>query len=81
MKELDEWAGKLIQTHPEQQQTIIDHQSRINEQWNDLTTKADNRKSKLVDSYDFQRFLGDYRFVFSLLTTVLFHTMNEQTVI
>lgn len=61
VKELDETANRLMQTHPDQAQSIYDHQKEINERWNDLTQKADGRKAKLLDSYDFQRFLSDFR--------------------
>ena len=38
MKELDETANRLMQTHPDQAQSIYDHQKEINESWNALTT-------------------------------------------
>jgi len=38
VKELDETANRLMQTHPDQAQSIYDHQKEINESWNALTT-------------------------------------------
>ena len=64
VKELDETANRLMQTHPDQAQSIYDHQKEINERWNQLTQKATSRKDKLLDSYDFQRFLSDERYTF-----------------
>uniref|UniRef100_A0A0N5ANF9 Spectrin alpha chain n=1 Tax=Syphacia muris TaxID=451379 RepID=A0A0N5ANF9_9BILA len=61
IKTLDEKANRLRQTHPEAAEQIYDLQREINEQWNRLTAKANNRKEKLLDSYDYQRFLSDYR--------------------
>ncbi|KAI0240930.1 Spectrin alpha chain [Lamellibrachia satsuma] len=61
VKELDETANRLMQTHPDQAQNIYDHQKEINKSWNDLTTMADTRKAKLLDSYDLQRFFSDFR--------------------
>ncbi|CAD5229447.1 unnamed protein product [Bursaphelenchus okinawaensis] len=61
IKNLDEKANKLRQTHPEAAEQIYDLQRQINEQWNHLTQKANSRKDKLLDSYDYQRFLSDYR--------------------
>ncbi|TKR73840.1 hypothetical protein L596_021099 [Steinernema carpocapsae] len=61
IKTLDEKANKLRQTHPEAAEQIYDLQRQINEQWQRLTQKANNRKEKLLDSYDYQRFLSDYR--------------------
>lgn len=61
IRSLDEKANKLRQTHPEAAEQIYDLQRLINEQWNQLTQKANSRKDKLLDSYDYQRFLSDYR--------------------
>ncbi|KHN88357.1 Spectrin alpha chain [Toxocara canis] len=61
IKTLDEKANRLRQTHPEAAEQIYDLQREINEQWNRLTAKANNRKEKLLDSYDYQRFLSDFR--------------------
>ena len=40
VKELDETANKLMQTHPDQAQFIFDHQKEINDRWNELTQKV-----------------------------------------
>ncbi|VDM96402.1 unnamed protein product [Thelazia callipaeda] len=61
IKTLDEKANRLRQTHPEAAEQIYDLQRQLNEQWNRLTAKANNRKEKLLDSYDYQRFLSDFR--------------------
>lgn len=52
-----------MQTHPEAAETIYTKQKEINEEWTQLTAKANARKEKLLDSYDLQRFLADYRYV------------------
>ena len=61
VKDLNETAERLMMTHPDQAQNIHEHQQEINEKWNKLTEKADARRAKLLDSYDFQRFLSDFR--------------------
>jgi spectrin alpha len=61
IRTLDEKANKLRQTHPEAAEQIYDLQRQINEHWERLTQKANNRKEKLLDSYDYQRFLSDHR--------------------
>lgn len=61
VKELDETARRLMVTHPDQEQGIFDHQKEISEKWNALTEKAEQRRLKLLDAYDLQRFLGEYR--------------------
>uniref|UniRef100_A0AAF5PJZ7 Spectrin alpha chain n=2 Tax=Wuchereria bancrofti TaxID=6293 RepID=A0AAF5PJZ7_WUCBA len=61
IKTLDEKANRLRQTHPEAAEQIYDLQRELSEQWNRLTAKANDRKEKLLDSYDYQRFLSDFR--------------------
>lgn len=56
-----------MQTHPESGDTIYAKQKEINEEWTGLTAKANARKEKLLDSYDLQRFLSDYRLANSFL--------------
>ena len=71
VKELDETANRLMMTHPDQAQSIYDHQKEINDHWNQLTQKADDRKAKLLDSYDFQRFLSDERDLMSWINSMM----------
>ncbi len=58
---MDEMAEKLIKTNPELQDPIYSRQKEINAEWTQLQGKANARKEKLLDSYDLQRFLSDYR--------------------
>ncbi|XP_062606729.1 spectrin alpha chain-like isoform X6 [Saccostrea cucullata] len=71
VRDLDESAKRLMQTHPDQAEQIYEHQRDINEQWNTLTQKADARKAKLLDSYDLQRFLSDYRDLTSWINSMM----------
>ncbi|XP_060065678.1 spectrin alpha chain-like isoform X1 [Ylistrum balloti] len=71
VRDLDESAKRLMQTHPDQAEQIYEHQTEINELWNTLTAKADARKSKLLDSYDLQRFLSDYRDLTSWINSMM----------
>ncbi|CAG0895460.1 unnamed protein product [Darwinula stevensoni] len=61
IRQLDETAHRLMQTHPEAAENIHQKQSEINEDWTQLQAKANARKEKLLDSYDLQRFLSDFR--------------------
>jgi hypothetical protein len=58
---LDEAAARLVQGHPDSADTIHSKQEEIHDEWTQLTAKANARKEKLLDSYDLQRFLSDYR--------------------
>ncbi|KAJ8300491.1 hypothetical protein KUTeg_022010 [Tegillarca granosa] len=71
VRDLDETAQRLMQTHPEQAESIYEHQVQINEMWNTLTAKAQARKAKLLDSYDLQRFLSDYRDLTSWINSMM----------
>jgi len=73
IRQLDENATKLMQTHPESAETIYSKQKEINSEWQQLQGKANARKEKLLDSYDLQRFLSDYRYIFIDFT---FYTIN-----
>lgn len=61
IRQLDEAAARLVQGHPESADTIRSKQEEIHDEWTQLTAKANARKEKLLDSYDLQRFLSDYR--------------------
>ncbi|XP_030853592.1 spectrin alpha chain, non-erythrocytic 1 isoform X3 [Strongylocentrotus purpuratus] len=58
---LDETADRLVQTHPDQEEPIVAKRAEIDEAWNTLQDRANARKDKLMDSYDLQRFLSDFR--------------------
>ncbi|VDP10579.1 unnamed protein product [Soboliphyme baturini] len=61
IRQLDETANRLRQTHPEAAEQIYKLQCHLNEKWANLTSKSNQRKDKLLDSYDYQRFLSDFR--------------------
>ncbi|XP_037079829.1 spectrin alpha chain-like [Pollicipes pollicipes] len=69
IRQLDDAANRLIQTHPDQSDAIYQKQREINQQWTQLTSKANTRKEKLLDSYDLHRFLSDYRDLMSWVNT------------
>uniref|UniRef100_A0A4D5R8U1 Spectrin alpha chain n=2 Tax=Scolopendra TaxID=41364 RepID=A0A4D5R8U1_SCOVI len=71
IRQLDETANRLMQTHPEAADTIYSKQKEINEEWTQLTAKANARKEKLLDSYDLQRFLSDYRDLMSWISSMM----------
>ena len=70
IKKLDDMAAKLIQNHPESTTVIVEKQQEIHEDWKQLTAKAMTRKEKLLDSYDLQRFLSDYRDLMSWISSM-----------
>lgn len=76
VKDLDDTAQRLMQTHPDQEQSIYEHQREINDLWSGLAHKAEARKAKLLDSHDLQRFLSDFRLLFIVLIMVSSFKMN-----
>lgn len=75
VKDLDDTAQRLMQTHPDQEQSIYEHQREINDLWTGLAHKAEARKAKLLDSYDLQRFLSDFRSEF-IAMLILLHKLH-----
>ncbi|KAK7794241.1 hypothetical protein R5R35_012555 [Gryllus longicercus] len=71
IRQLDETANRLMQTHPETAEQTYAKQKEINEEWTQLTAKANGRKEKLLDSYDLQRFLSDYRDLMAWINSML----------
>jgi spectrin alpha len=73
IRELDDISQRLINTHPDQADSIYQKQIRIQQAWSELTQKADARKAKLLDSYDYHNFLANFRFIknFSFLRHIL----------
>lgn len=60
-----------MQTHPDTAEQTYAKQREINEEWTQLTAKANSRKEKLLDSYDLQRFLSDYRDLMSWINSMM----------
>lgn len=58
---LGETAERLIQSHPEAVEDIKDKCSELNAAWSSLVGRADQRKDRLANSHDLQRFLSDFR--------------------
>lgn len=50
-----------MEHHPESADTIQQKLSELTEAWGQLKGKASERKSKLNESYVFQKFLSSYR--------------------
>jgi len=68
--QLDESANRLMHTHNDNAEIIYEKQKEINEEWTHLCAKANLRKVKLLDSYDLQRFLSDYRDLMSWISSM-----------
>lgn len=61
MEQLDKSAQDLIEKHPDQEEAIRVKLEEITENWTGVTDKANSRKAKLLDSYDYQKFLSEFR--------------------
>ncbi|XP_060526882.1 spectrin alpha chain isoform X2 [Cylas formicarius] len=78
IKQLDEIANRLVQTHPDTAEQTLTKQREINELWTQLTAKANSRKEKLLDSYDLQRFLNDHRDLLAWINSMLGLVSSEE---
>ena len=61
IRELDDVSQRLMNTHPDQAEAIYQKQIKIQQTWTDLTQKADARKSKLSDSFEYQNYQANFR--------------------
>lgn len=52
IRQLDETANRLMQSHPDTADQTYAKQKEINEEWTKIQSKANLRKEKLLDSYD-----------------------------
>ncbi|KAJ8388746.1 hypothetical protein AAFF_G00129790 [Aldrovandia affinis] len=67
---LGETADRLIQSHPEAVDDIKEKCTELNTAWSSLVGRADQRKDKLGNSHDLQRFLSDFRDLMSWINGI-----------
>ncbi|KAL4609564.1 spectrin alpha chain, non-erythrocytic 1-like isoform X10 [Arapaima gigas] len=70
MNSLGETAERLIQSHPEAADDIQEKCTELNTAWNSLVDRANQRKDKLGNSHDLQRFLSDFRDLMSWINGI-----------
>ncbi|XP_048586984.1 spectrin alpha chain, non-erythrocytic 1 isoform X2 [Nematostella vectensis] len=61
VRQLNIEAARLTSTHPNSSQDIESKRFELEEAWANLKDQAAARKGKLLDSYDYQRFLNEFR--------------------
>uniref|UniRef100_A0A673ARB3 Spectrin alpha chain, non-erythrocytic 1 n=1 Tax=Sphaeramia orbicularis TaxID=375764 RepID=A0A673ARB3_9TELE len=61
---------RLIQSHPEAVDDIQEKCTELNTAWSSLVGRADQRKDKLGNSHDLQRFLSDFRDLMSWINGI-----------
>ncbi|XP_037907780.1 spectrin alpha chain isoform X2 [Hermetia illucens] len=71
INQLNETATRLMSSHPDTAEQTYTKQKEINEMWNQVLTKAQARKVKLLDSYDLQRFFSDYRDLMAWISSMM----------
>uniref|UniRef100_A0A8C0LDR2 Spectrin alpha chain, non-erythrocytic 1 n=1 Tax=Canis lupus dingo TaxID=286419 RepID=A0A8C0LDR2_CANLU len=67
---LGETAERLIQSHPESAEDLQEKCTELDQAWSSLGKRADQRKAKLGDSHDLQRFLSDFRDLMSWINGI-----------
>ncbi|CRL06706.1 CLUMA_CG019447, isoform A [Clunio marinus] len=78
IRQLDETANRLMHSHPDTAEQTYAKQKEINEEWQQIITKANLRKEKLLDSYDLQRFLSDYRDLMAWINSMMSLVSSEE---
>lgn len=71
IRQLDDTANRLMSTHGDSADATYSKQREINEAWQQLQARANARKEKLLDSYDLQRFLSDYRDLMAWINSMM----------
>lgn len=60
VRQLEKTANSIENKHPESAEQTREKQKEISEEWNNLRVKANERRIKLMNSYELQRFLNDH---------------------
>ncbi|XP_053601908.1 spectrin alpha chain isoform X2 [Plodia interpunctella] len=71
IRQLDDTANRLMSTHGDSADATYSKQREINAAWQQLQARATARKEKLLDSYDLQRFLSDYRDLMAWINSMM----------
>ena len=78
IKELDDVSQRLINTHPDEAESIYKKQVAIQQAWTELTQKADARKRKLLDAYDYQQFVTNYKDLSSWINLMISQVSSDE---
>ncbi|XP_048482065.1 spectrin alpha chain isoform X4 [Plutella xylostella] len=78
IRQLDETANRLMSSHGDSADATYSKQREINEAWQQLQARANARKEKLLDSYDLQRFLSDYRDLMAWINSMMALVSSEE---
>jgi len=78
IRELDDVSQRLMNTHPDQAEAIYQKQIKIQNAWTELTQKADARKAKLLDSFDYQSYMANFRDLNSWIKSMVSQVSSEE---
>ena len=78
IRELDDVSQRLMNTHPDQAEAIYQKQIKIQNAWTELTQKADARKAKLLDSFDYQSYMANSRDLNSWINSMVSQVSSEE---
>ncbi|XP_033114838.1 spectrin alpha chain, non-erythrocytic 1-like isoform X3 [Anneissia japonica] len=78
VQSLDETGKRLMDSHPESAEAIHEKKSEINKDWEAIQERAKARKDKLMDSYDLQRFLSDFRDLMSWVNGMMVLVSSDE---
>ena len=78
IRELDDVSQRLINTHPEDAESIYKKQIAIQQAWTELTKKADARKVKLYDANEYQQFVTNYKDLISWINLMISQVSSDE---
>lgn len=78
IRELDDMSQKLMNTHQAQAEEIYQKQIKIQQAWTELTQKADAKKTKLLDAFDYQNFVANFRDLTSWINSMIAQVSSDE---
>ncbi|RNA32314.1 spectrin alpha non-erythrocytic 1 [Brachionus plicatilis] len=78
IRELDDISQKLMNTHQAQAEEIYQKQIRIQQAWTELTQKADAKKTRLLDAFDYQNFVANFRDLTSWINSMIAQVSSDE---
>ena len=78
IRELDDVSQRLINTHPDEAESIYQKKIAIQQAWAEITKKADARKLKLSDAHEYQQFVTNYKDLISWINLMISQVSSDK---
>lgn len=78
IKRMNDTSARLANNHPESAEQTKKKQDNVHDDWNKLLEEANQRKEKIINLYDLQRFRADYDDLVAWLMAILNLIQSDQ---